>query len=232
VTHLTTLVFDVLGTLLDEDAALLSAATEATRLTGAGEPVELAADWTRRTAAEMDQVLSGQRAFETIDALQGRALAAALSALGVELPGDELDRLARAGHGLAPFPDTVAAFERLAAAHRMIGLTNAGLSQAFDMSASGGLRWTTLVSAETLGAYKPDQRMYAYVVERLEIDPRHSLFVAAHPWDLDAATKHGFHTAYVDRAGSTAAELETYCGRYDFAVTDLTALADLLARAT
>jgi 2-haloacid dehalogenase len=176
----------------------------------------------------MNQVITGELPFEIIDELQRHGLAEAVGALGGQLPDVELVRLARAGHGLAPFSDTLAAFERLAVGHRMIGLTNAGLSQAMDMSWSAGLRWTTLVSAETVGAYKPDPRMYAYVVERLEVDPQQSLFVAAHPWDLDAAAGHGFRTAYVDRAGSTASQLETYSGRYDFVIPDLTGLADRL----
>jgi 2-haloacid dehalogenase len=231
VTDLTTLVFDVLGTLLDEDAGLLQAAGEALPDGSTASPDALFADWVRRTAAAMEQVIQGEAPFVTIDELQGRALADALATHGVQLPPDELDRLARAGHRLAPFPDTVAAFERLASAQVMVGLTNAGLSQAMDMSASGGLRWTTLVSAETVGAYKPDPRMYAYVVDRLEVDPRRSLFVAAHPWDLDAAAQHGFHTAYVDRPGSDAVQLETYSDRYDFVVPDLAGLADILAPA-
>ena len=224
-TSLTTLVFDVLGTLLDEDGALAAAAAAACADRSDADPGEVVRDWADRETSLMAAVRDKRAAFETIDVLRGRALAATLTAFGITLAGADLDRLARAGHRLTPFPDTVVAFGRLAQERAMVALTNANQAMAFDMSRYAGLCWHTLLSAETVHTYKPDPRMYAYAIERLELDPGQALFVAAHPWDLDAAATHGFRTAYLDRAGSSPAELAGYADRFDVVVPDLAGLA-------
>jgi 2-haloacid dehalogenase len=229
---ITTLVFDVLGTVLDEDAGLLAAAREIPAEGTGAEPAAIARSWSTRTAELLAAVVEGQAPFATIDELQHRALQEILAISGITVPSDFLARLSRFGHRLPPFPDTAAAMGDLARTRAVVALTNAGLSQALDMSAAAGLRWSTLVSAETVGAYKPDDRMYAFAVDRLGIDPGRALFVAAHPWDLDAAARHGFATAYIDRAGSTREVLDGYARSYDVVLADLAALATRLRAPT
>jgi len=120
------------------------------------------------------------------------------------------------------------AMARLAQRHALVALTNAGTVQSFSMSAHAGLRWTAAISGQTVQAYKPAEAMYRYAVQTLALDPAHCLFVAAHPWDLDAAARQGFRTGYVDRVGSSAAAMAEFGERFDIAVPDLAALADLL----
>jgi 2-haloacid dehalogenase len=48
--------------------------------------------------------------------------------------------------------------------------------------------------------------------------------VAAHPWDLRAAARHGLRTAYVARPGADAPEPGD---RFDFTVRDLAELAQV-----
>ena len=216
-----TLVFDVLGTLLDENTAFRTAAADAALAVGA-EAAALSGAWSDAITAAVDAVVAGRQRYASLDVLQERTLKATLERQGFTLPPNDLWRLARFGHRIAPFADTLPAFNRLAADHSLVALTNAGLAQAISMSAAAGLRWHTLISGELIGAYKPDPRTYGFLVDRLGLDPRSCLFVAAHPWDLDAAAKHGFATAYLDRTG------EGPGGEYDLAVPDLNALVDLL----
>jgi 2-haloacid dehalogenase len=224
----TTLVFDVLGTLLDEDAGQLAAAAE----TLGADAGAFVARWQDVVRAEMVGMREGRRPYAAADVLGAEAVTAVAAERGLSLTDAQVERLATSGRRLEPFPEVVAALDRLAASYALVALTNAGTAQAFAMSRSAGLRWTTLLSGETVQAYKPDPRVYEHAVRALELEPARCLFVAAHPWDLDAAARHGFRTGYLDRAGSPPAELAGYARRYDHVAGDLAALAAQLPEGT
>ena len=162
--------------------------------------------------------------------LHADAVAAVAAEKGEPLTAAQVERLATFGRRLEPFPEVVDALERLASSYALVALTNAGTAQAFAMSRFAGLRWTTLISGETVGAFKPDRRMYEHALRALDLEPGESVFVAAHPWDLDAAATHGFGTAYVDRAHSSPSELAAYAQRFEHVAVDLAALVALLPK--
>ena len=215
-----TLVFDVLGTLLDEDAGQQRAAAEVHGAAAAA----VVDRWQEEFHRRVDDVLAGRRAYASSEALHHEALAAVSAGSTAE----QRERMATFGRRLDPFPEVPAALDRLAGRLALVALTNAGTVQAFAMSAHAGLRWTAMISGETVQAFKPAPAMYEHALRTLALDPARALFVAAHPWDLDAAARHGFATAYVDRRGSSAEELAGYRERFDVVVPDLAALADLL----
>lgn len=218
--------FDVLGTLLDEDAGQLAAAAEVVVGPGAADFV---ARWQTAFHGSVTAVREGRRPYASSEALHADAVRAASTGTGVPVTDVQVQRLSTFGRRLDPFPEVVEVLRRLAASHALVALTNAGTAQAFAMSRYAGLRWTMLVSGETVGAFKPDARMYEHLVRALELDPARCVFVAAHPWDLDAAARHGFGTGYVDRAGSSPGELAEYARRFDHVAADLGSLAARLA---
>lgn len=219
-----TLVFDVLGTVLDEDAGRLAAARDEI---GPDAPA-FVARWEELLDTAVGDVRELRRPYANEETLSAAAISAAAAEHGLTLGAARLDRLVGCGRRLEPFPDVPAAMERLAASWALVALTNAGAAQALAMSRYAGLRWTALVSGETVPAYKPDPRAYAHLRLAWDLDPAACVFVAAHPWDLDAAAREGFRTAYVDRTGSTPAALAAYAERFDHVVPDLVALADRL----
>ena len=83
----------------------------------------------------------------------------------------------------------------------IVALSNGNLSMLTDMFAAAGLTWHCVLSGEMVHAYKPDPAVYRLAVDRLALDPRRTLMVAAHPWDLRAAAAYGLRTAYIQRAG-------------------------------
>jgi 2-haloacid dehalogenase len=139
-----------------------------------------------------------------------------------EAYGDE--RLATIGRRLRPFPDAPEALRALAADHMVVALSNADLAELAGTSARGGLAWHAVLSAELVRAFKPDPAVYAFALDRLRLDPARTVMVAAHPWDLRAAARHGLRTAYVARPG---AEAPAPGDRFDFAVRDLAELAQV-----
>jgi 2-haloacid dehalogenase len=188
------LIFDVVGTVVDADGTLRAEAGE------------------RATAltARRDALLAGLGGWRSMEALRREAY------------GDE--RLATIGHRFRPFPDAPAALRALAARHTVVALSNADLAELADTSAHGGLAWHAVLSAELVQAFKPDPRVYAFALDRLRLDPARTTMVAAHPWDLRAAARHGLRTAYVARPG---AEPPGPGDRFDVAVRDLAELAQV-----
>ncbi|MGH3216538.1 MAG: haloacid dehalogenase type II [Trebonia sp.] len=199
-----TLLFDVLGTVVDEAGSMR--AELATGLddagTGRGQADALADAWAGRFAALVSAISAGAP-WRSTDDRNGEALAGVLRD-GPRLPDVAVRRLALAGHRLRPWPDAAAALRRLAGRFTVVALSNGNLSMLTDLFAAGGLTWHCVLSGEMVHAYKPDPAVYGFAPDRLALDPRRTLMVAAHPWDLRAAAAHRLRTAYIERAGEGA----------------------------
>jgi 2-haloacid dehalogenase len=141
---------------------------------------------------------------------------------GPLLPEATVRHLALAGHRLRPWPDAREALRRLAGRFAIVALSNGNLSMLTALFAAAGLTWHCVLSGETVHAYKPNPAVYRLAVDRLALDPRRTLMVAAYPWDLRAAAAHGLRTAYIQRAGEGAPEPSD---TFDLTSPDLAALA-------
>jgi 2-haloacid dehalogenase len=215
------LVFDVLGTLLDEDAGQRRTTHAVLGLSPDAEQRFIAA-WSVRIGELLKAIVEDGRPYRPQEDVAASAAADVAREQIGDVPAEAIDRLARFGRALDPFPEVPAALDALAGRHALVGLTNAGFAQAFAMSRHAGLRWTTLLSGQAVQSFKPDPRVYRHAISVLELDPERSVFVAAHPWDLDGAAREGFRTAFVARGGEGAG------AAYDYAAPDLAALVPLL----
>jgi 2-haloacid dehalogenase len=228
-----TLLFDVIGTVVDEGGTMraeVAAELEAAGLAGPGRAGELAAAWEERSwslTAELDRGGS----WVSTDEVNARALADVLASGGggadggepaAALPAEAVRRLGLVGHRLRPWPDAAAALAALARRFTVVALSNGNLSMLAAVSARGGLSWHAVLSAELVGARKPDPAVYRFALDRLALDPARTLMVAAHPWDLRAAAACGLRTAYIERAGEGRPEPSDSFG---LSCPDLAALA-------
>ena len=222
------LLFDVLGTVVDETGTVRAELAAALDQAGAGrgQSEALAAAWARRFASLVAKIREGA-AWRSADELHAEALADVLRD-GPLLPEATVQRLALVGHRLSPWPDAVEALQRLAQRFTVVALSNGNLSMLVDLFSSAGLTWHCVVSGEMVHAYKPDPAMYRFALERLALDPRRTLMVAAHPWDLRAAAAHGLRTAYIEREGEGDPEPSD---TFDLALPDLASLATRLLMA-
>jgi len=222
-----TLLFDVLGTVVDEAGSMRAELAAALDLPDAGGQAEvLAAAWERRFAALVSSIRQGAP-WRSTDDLNGEALIDVLRD-GPRLPDATVRQLALAGHRLRPWPDSQAALRAVAGRFATVALSNGNLSMLTDLFAAGGLTWHCVLSGEMVHAYKPDPAVYRLALDRLALDPRRTLMVAAHPWDLRAAAALGLRTAHIQRAGEGApAPSDTF----DLTVPDLAALAAVLTGA-
>ena len=239
----TTLIFDVLGTVVNEAGSVAAETARALTAGGAGpaQAGHVAAEWTRRVEALTGQVAAGEAAWSSNDALRRTALQEALRTAGPDGPaalaGDQalaghqalIDDLALVGHRLRPWPDSPRALHALAGHFTVVALSNASLAQLASMSAAGGLGWHCVLSAELTRAYKPDPSVYRMALDLLGLDPRHAMMIAAHPWDLRAAAGHGMRTGYVARPGEGSPAPDDH---FDVYAADLADLAGRLIRGT
>lgn len=212
------LVFDVLGTLVDQAGSLAAQVHEV-----AGLDAEAARDvvttWLGRVADREREVVAGRRGFAPSGHLDHEVLAG-LAAEGA-LPASAVDRLATAAERLRPWPDAVAGVAALARDFTVLGLSNADRRTLAALRADAGLAWHRALSAQDVGTYKPDPALYAATVEEGAVPP---VMVAAHAWDLRAAAAAGMRTAYVPRPEGDAPRHDD---AFDLHAVDL---ADLHAR--
>jgi 2-haloacid dehalogenase len=219
-------VFDVLGTVVDEDAALRRAAADLLEPAhlDAAEVESFARRWEACEAELMDAIGDGARSWSTHDVIRSEALRDVVERLPHDgLSSRALDEAASFGRRIEPFAESVKAVTVLRRDHRVIALTNGTRATMIEMSDRAGLEWTRLISADEVRAFKPSPLMYEQARVGGGLEPGRTLFVAAHPWDLDAAETHGFRTALVLRPG-----VPSSAGRYDYEVRDLSEIADLL----
>ncbi|WP_097971414.1 haloacid dehalogenase type II [Streptomyces sp. gb14] len=225
-------VFDVLGTLVDEPAGLragIGALTPSPALNSPGTE-RLLLLWQRHIEREQRRVVDGDRPYLPSDALDREAAEVVARAAGAEVPGavaapDAVESLARAARRLPPWPDTVAGLARLAGHFPLIGLSNASRTALLELNAHAGLRWHQALSAEDARTYKPDPAVYRLAVTVAGLPPERLLMVAAHAWDLRGAQALGLRTAYVARP---VGDPPTASDRFDLYAEDLADLAGQL----
>jgi 2-haloacid dehalogenase len=208
-------VFDVLGTLVDEPdgigAALREALPEA-------EPIavdELVALWQRHVENEQARIARGEREYANTEVIDAEAAQAVAERAGITEAGP-IARLATAGQRLAPWEDSVAGLERLSWHFPVIGLSNASRAALLRLNAFAGLRWHQALSSESAGKYKPAPEVYGLALEAAGCAPERVLMVAAHAWDLRGAQAVGMRTAYVGRTvGDPPKETDEFDGHFD-----------------
>jgi 2-haloacid dehalogenase len=223
-----TLVFDVLGTVVDEAGSIAAEAASALAAAGA-DPAQgrhLAEEWARRLDSLTALVIAGEIPWRSNDALRRAALHEAAGATDDGLPGRLLDDLATIGHRLRPWPDSAQALHALTGTFTVVALSNADLAQLADFSAAGGLAWHCVLSAELARTYKPDPAVYRLALDLLDLNPQQTMMVAAHPWDLRAAAAHGMRSAYVSRPGEGVPAADDH---FDVYARDLADLASIFA---
>ncbi|MBE1577547.1 haloacid dehalogenase type II [Amycolatopsis roodepoortensis] len=204
------LVFDILGTLVDEPAGIRDAIRQAAPDADADE---LAGQWLGHVETEQRRIVAGERPYAPSDVLDREAA--------------QLTTNTDVAPKLEPWPDVAEGVARLAERYPIIGLSNASRSSLLRINAHAGLRWHQALSAEEARTYKPDPAVYELAVKASGTKPERLLMIAAHAWDLRGAQSAGFRTAYVSRpVGDPPSQTD----RFDFQADGLADLAVQLAK--
>jgi 2-haloacid dehalogenase len=191
-------VFDVLGTLVDEASGLRAAIADAVPASTEATVHELFIAWQRHVEFEQQRIGQGERAYANTQTIDREAAQGVSDLAGLADPA-AIDRLATAAERLPAWPDSVSGLDRLAERFAVVGLSNASRTTLLRLSATTGLRWHQILSAETVHAYKPTPEVYQLAIDNAGCPPERVLMVAAHAWDLRGAQASGMRTAYVQR---------------------------------
>ncbi|TVQ54700.1 MAG: haloacid dehalogenase type II [Rhodobacteraceae bacterium] len=195
-------VFDAYGTLFDVSAAAREAAAAPGGEALAAVWPTLAEVW-RRKQLEYSWIRSLSGAHADFWTVTCDALDYAMAATGVESDAlrDRLQALYRDLRAYPEVPETLAAL-------RAAGLRTAILSNgspemlARAVAAAGiGAALDAVLSAEAVGVFKTDPRVYALVGATFGVAPAEALFVSSNGWDAAAAAGYGFRTLWVNRRG-------------------------------
>ncbi|AGP57938.1 haloacid dehalogenase type II [Streptomyces rapamycinicus] len=219
-------VFDVLGTLVDEPTGIRAGIRELAPALDDSGIERLLSLWQRHIDREQRRILDGARPYATTEVLDREVARLVADTAGVDDPA-AVAALAASGRRLPPWSDTVAGLARLAGRFPLIGLSSASRTALLELNAHAGLRWHQALSAEDARTYKPDPAVYELAVTASGRPPGRLLMVAAHAWDLRGAQALGLRTAYVARpVGDPPGPSD----RFDLHAEGLADLADQLDR--
>jgi 2-haloacid dehalogenase len=190
-------VFDAYGTLLDVHAAMRA---HAARIGANWQAVS--ADW-RRKQIEYTWVrsLAGRAQHRDFWRLTEEALAWAAAQHGIA-DAALLAEVLQAYRQLAAFPEAPAMLVRL----RDMGVARAILSNGEPGMLVDGVRSAGIaellddvLSAESVGVFKPDPRVYRLAADRFGLPAEQIAFVSSNPWDAFGASVFGFRVFWVNR---------------------------------
>ncbi|MDQ1022848.1 2-haloacid dehalogenase [Streptomyces umbrinus] len=219
-------VFDILGTMVDEPGGLRAAIRDAVPGADDASVEQLLTVWRDHVEREQQRIAEESRAYANTDVIDREAAQLVADRAGLTDPV-AIVRLAAASRRLRPWGDSVAGLARLARRFPVLGLSNASRATLLRLNAYAQLGWHQALSAEDARAYKPAPEIYRLALDAAGCPPERVLMVAAHAWDLRGAQAVGMRTAYVRRpVGDPPASTDTFDWRsrgLDELVAELTA---------
>jgi 2-haloacid dehalogenase len=195
------LTFDTGGTILDWHGGISAKLAEIGRARG------VEADWAAITneyrAKSLRNMTEGDESFRpdfNIDVVHRRQIEAVARKHGLSTLEDaDFDAIRDAWHALSCWPDVPGGLARLRGKFIAASLTILSTRLIIDSCKPAGIVWDAVISCEMIGAYKPRPEAYLRAAKWLQVPPPKCLMVAAHEFDLAAAARAGFKTAFVRR---------------------------------
>jgi 2-haloacid dehalogenase len=192
-----------------------------------GEPGSFVT-WWRRTHFENSMIDAlCDRGHTPYREIGQRAVAHVMDRCGIAYTQDEVRRLVAGIEKLKPFPDVVAALERLRErGYKLAILSNGDRDMLAAAGPHIGFRFDHVISVEEAGYFKPHWKTYAKAAEIIGVEPSRILFVANHAFDCIGAKSYGMRSAFIDRRKRPFGHTPH---QPDLVVADFTELAATLA---
>ena len=223
----TTLAFDIFGTVLDLTGSLTPPTTRF--LEGKGSKIDGPAFWERwRARQRIEQyqdsllMLGHSGYLETCR----RAFVYCLRVDEIDFTNTEIDDFMGVWQELRPFDDAIEGLNRLEGHFPLVALSNGERPYLEHLVAKQiKVGFDAIFSVDAAGSFKPHPSVYRTAAQHLGSEPREIMMVAAHSFDILGARACGFRGAYVNRYGLPFEETPL---RPDIEVSDFVELATLL----
>lgn len=203
------LTFDTGGTILDWHTGFARALAALAAARGvSGDWAAAANDLRRKSLALVVNQGATEPPARTFDDAHRLALDEVLAERGLDGAAAPERRAIwhDAVHNLACWPDFPPVLPRLRERYVCVSFTLLSVRIAIDTARRNGLSWDAILSCEAIGKYKVLPGAYETAARWLQLEPAECCMVACHNFDLDAARKVGFRTAFVRRPGEWGPE--------------------------
>ncbi len=224
----TTLAFDVFGTILDLTGSLVSPINQFLKEKDSIiNPSEFWDQWRNRQRLEQfsDSLLMLGHAgyLETCR----KALIYCLRANQIDFSKSDVDSFMDVWHKLDPFEDAVEGLELLKNQYRLIALSNGDRDYLQRITLNRiRVEFDALFSVDEVGVFKPHPAVYRTAAKSLGLDHHEIMMVSAHSFDVVGARACGYRGAYVNRYGIPFENEAQFS--YDVEVTDFYGLAKFM----
>ena len=130
---------------------------------------------------------------------------------------------------LTPYKEVKQALEALSdQGFKLVALTNSSTSGLAEKLTYAGIKdnFDTLLSCETVGAFKPSLEVYIWALSKMNVDAEDAMMIAAHGWDITGAKKAGMQTTFISRPGK---QMYPLAQKPDYTVDTLDVLVDIFS---
>ena len=197
----TTLAFDIFGTVLDLTGSMTPPTRRFLEKKGAGVSAEKFWDqWRARQRIEQyqDSLMSLGHAgyLETCR----KALIYCLRLNDIPFTDAEVREVMQAWRELSPYADVAEGLRRLKKRYQLVALSN-GEQPYLEHLEKERMRFgfDALISVQRAGVFKPHPAVYRTGAMTLGLEPHQIMMVAAHAFDVMGARACGYRGAYVNR---------------------------------
>jgi putative hydrolase of the HAD superfamily len=226
--------FDCYGTLIDWEAGLLAVLVPWARSRG----LDVTSEELLTGYAAAEAAAEADHPAERYPDILARSMRLLGDRLGAEVTGDDAARLAGSVPDWPAFPDSAAALAALGRRFKLIILSNVDRASFAGSAARLGASFTSVITAQDVGSYKPDPRNFAALTgeaARLGIPPGGLLHVAQSLFhDHVPAQRAGLRTVWIhrrpDRAGWGATPQPPAPVTPDWEFPSMAAFAEAAAR--
>ncbi|OPX08029.1 haloacid dehalogenase type II [Mycobacterium sp. AT1] len=224
--QLNAIVFDVIGTLVDEDGTWARVAKRLAGEAGVDDGAALYTAWAEILERLMNAVVDGTAPWRPHRELVSNSAREAITRAGGNPSPAAMALVKNLDSEYPAWPDVAPATAALRKKSLVAGVSNGDLDSLARLANANAISWDAALSTGSVRTFKPAPAAYEFAIDALRLDPARTLFVAAHPWDLRAAAEHGFRTAYIGRPGAQRPSADD---RFDLHADDLAVLVESLS---